>query len=312
MITITNDTTTLNGALVELGETMAANLVTMGVTDATASDGLTTLAGNILLVPQGSVTKTLTLTSDKSILSYYDSESATLTATVVDENSVPVEGETVEFFKGSTSLGTSVSDSSGLAVKSYGSTGAGDFSFTAVIGQVTSNSVSIEDCYYYAPTETSVTRSGTSIYDYWNNGRFSNLPSTYTVEFDMKTSTAPVNNGEHRIYWCPTSQWTGTSTQPRNAVFVGYAYQSGMKFNFGKRLNGTTSAITNPSTTTNNWDSIKIAKVNSSGRCDFYLNGTYRDYYTLDGMDNYSEFAITYFIWSDTTFSVKNIKIKAL
>ena len=48
-----NDTTTLNGALSELGEVMAANLVTKGVTGATASDGLTTLAGKILNVPTG-------------------------------------------------------------------------------------------------------------------------------------------------------------------------------------------------------------------------------------------------------------------
>lgn len=50
---ISNDTSTLNGALSQLGETIAANLVTKGVTGATASDGLTTLAGKILNVPSG-------------------------------------------------------------------------------------------------------------------------------------------------------------------------------------------------------------------------------------------------------------------
>ena len=42
------DTNTLNGALEQLGITMAENLVTMGVLDADPSDGLTTLAGKIL------------------------------------------------------------------------------------------------------------------------------------------------------------------------------------------------------------------------------------------------------------------------
>lgn len=50
---MSNDTTTLNGSLQQLGETMAANLVTKGVTGASASDGLTTLAGKILNVPSG-------------------------------------------------------------------------------------------------------------------------------------------------------------------------------------------------------------------------------------------------------------------
>ena len=49
---MTNDTSTLNGALMELGETMAANLTSKGVT-ASASDGLTTLAGKILDIQTG-------------------------------------------------------------------------------------------------------------------------------------------------------------------------------------------------------------------------------------------------------------------
>lgn len=48
-----NDTSTLNGALTELGEKMATNLATKGVT-ANASDGLTTLAGKILSIQTGS------------------------------------------------------------------------------------------------------------------------------------------------------------------------------------------------------------------------------------------------------------------
>ena len=49
---MTNDTSTLNGALQELGETMADNLTAQGVT-ASASDGLTTLANKVLTVGGG-------------------------------------------------------------------------------------------------------------------------------------------------------------------------------------------------------------------------------------------------------------------
>ena len=55
---MTNDTTTLNGALSELGETMAANITTKGVS-ASASDGLTTLAGKILQITGGGGSTTL-------------------------------------------------------------------------------------------------------------------------------------------------------------------------------------------------------------------------------------------------------------
>ena len=49
---MSNDTTTLDGALSQLGETMATNLTAKGVT-ASASDGLTTLAGKIANIPTG-------------------------------------------------------------------------------------------------------------------------------------------------------------------------------------------------------------------------------------------------------------------
>ena len=53
MIIITNDTNTLNGALMELGSLMAENLTTQGLIGVSASDGLTTLANDILLIQGG-------------------------------------------------------------------------------------------------------------------------------------------------------------------------------------------------------------------------------------------------------------------
>ena len=91
----------------------------------------------------------ISLTADKSILSYADSESATLSATVLDQSSQPMSGVTVEFFNGSTSMGTADTNSSGVATKSYSSTGAGDISLTAEAGTFVSETYSIEDCYFY-------------------------------------------------------------------------------------------------------------------------------------------------------------------
>ena len=252
----------------------------------------------------------VSLVSNKSILSAYDSESTTLTATVLDSNEDGVEGVEVSFIKNGVSIGTAITNANGVATKTYSANGDGDITFSANCTGVSSQSISVEDCIYWNPDETSVTRSGTTIYGYWNSGRFSNLPSTYYVEFDMKSSTAPSSNSEQRIFWCPTSQWADTGSQPSNALLVGYAYKSGMKIEYGKRLSGTTSSTINISASANNWDTIKIEKVNTSGRCDFYINGTYRDYYTFTNMDSYSEFAITYIMWSNTTFSITNIKIK--
>ena len=52
VIRITNDTSTLNGSLAQLGETLASNITAKGVS-ASASDGLTTLANKVLQISGG-------------------------------------------------------------------------------------------------------------------------------------------------------------------------------------------------------------------------------------------------------------------
>lgn len=100
----------------------------------------------------------ITLTSDKNILSYADSDTCTLTAQLTDDGSpVSVSGVTVEFFNGSTSLGTADTNSSGIATKTYASAGSGDISVSAEVDDITSNSVSIEDCIRYDNATTDKT-----------------------------------------------------------------------------------------------------------------------------------------------------------
>jgi protocatechuate 3,4-dioxygenase beta subunit len=80
----------------------------------------------------------VSLSADKSILSYADSQSATLSATVLDDNDDPMEGVSVEVFNGSSSMGTATTNSSGIATKSYASAGVGDVTFTASVGTISS------------------------------------------------------------------------------------------------------------------------------------------------------------------------------
>ena len=147
------DTSTLNGALEQLGITMADNLVTMGVSDADPSDGLTTLAGKILEiapVPPTPTPASIDLTGTKSILSYADSESCVLTATVLDSSDNPVEGVTVNLYNGSTLWDTLTTDSSGECSKTYSSAGSGDITFTAEVdGTLLTKTYAIQDCQYW-------------------------------------------------------------------------------------------------------------------------------------------------------------------
>jgi len=171
---LTNDTTTLNGALTELGETMADNLVTQGVTDATASDGLTTLAGKILEITGGgglSLTITLALSSSSNSINL--GQSVTLTATLTasyDGTNVDLtgylEGATITFKDGATTIGTDTTSSTGVATYTYTPLSAGTCSLTASFASTdgfddaTSSTVSVT--VIQAITVDSITVTGSS------------------------------------------------------------------------------------------------------------------------------------------------------
>lgn len=138
---MTNDTTTLNGALAELGELMASNLVTKGVSNADASDGLTTLANKILLVSGGGSGVSLTIDVDLALssnsISYGQSVNliATLTASYdgasVDLSGV-LQGATITFKNGNVTIGTATTNSNGVATYSnYTPSSAGTLSISA-------------------------------------------------------------------------------------------------------------------------------------------------------------------------------------
>ncbi len=161
------DTNTLNGALEQLGITMADNLNTMGVSDADPSDGLTTLAGKILDIGPTPPTPTpasldLSLTAGKQILSYADrasgNEYATLSALVLDENDDPLPGVSVSIYKDNVLWYTAETGAGGTISKTYDSEGVGDVSFHAVCGSFVTETYTVEDCWKYF-TESSASIS---------------------------------------------------------------------------------------------------------------------------------------------------------
>lgn len=141
---MTNDTSTLNGALSELGETMADNLVSMGVTGASASDGLTTLANKILnIAPSvGGITPvtSIDLSANPSTVSVGGSVilSAMVNADYDDTSLTDVDlkgylqGATITWKEGNTVLGTSVSDTNGVATYTVSNITNGEHTYTAI------------------------------------------------------------------------------------------------------------------------------------------------------------------------------------
>lgn len=103
-----NDVNTLNGALQELGETLAANLEEKGVS-ASASDGLTTLANKVLDIQTGGSCYHLAL-SDNTITT---TGTFTITATL-QQNYEPLPNVVVSFTGGASTV-TATTDANGVA-----------------------------------------------------------------------------------------------------------------------------------------------------------------------------------------------------
>ena len=162
---------------------------------------VTSSTGSIVVsdVPPVPVVTSVSLTGDKSILSYADSESATLSATVLDSNDDPMEGVTVTFYNGSTSMGTADTNSSGIATKTYASTGAGDLSFTATVGTISSETYSLQDCLYWNDGSSVGSLEVGSNVSCTSNGSYITITTSTSSEKDVKLPVALTGDWEYDV-----------------------------------------------------------------------------------------------------------------
>ena len=194
--------TTTNGAFSKTISNLGVGSYTFKATYDGDSTHTSVTSSNVNITVNA-VVSSISLTSDKSILSYSDSETATLSATVLDSSNNPLSGVTVTFYNGSTSMGTSNTNSNGVATKQYASSNSGDVSFTAEVGSVTSTSTTISDIYWYSSDGTKLT--GT--YSTGSDGSYSYVTS---LGDNLGFPTPPTSNFE---FSCKAYRPTTTSTR---------------------------------------------------------------------------------------------------
>ena len=241
-LTVTNCTFTSNGsydvANIEIGTTILhCNTYTSGTAK---------LAG----CTEGScpATLTTTLTSSKTTMS--TSDTATLTATVLD-NTTAISGITVTFKEGTTTLGTGITNSSGVATYSYTPSSAGSKVITAtttatsIYPSSTSSSVTITvvAAYIYVSTtgndanngltqDTAVATLSKAVELVASDGTIEILNGTYTLTSNVIISKAcilkgqsesgVIINGNNKQYYI---QYDGTGTLTvTNCTFISNKY----------------------------------------------------------------------------------------
>ena len=247
----------------------------------------------------------LILQADKSILSHYDNDNCTLTATLYDNNNTPMEGLMVVFKNGDIVLDTITTNSNGVAEYTYNSQGVGDVTITAECINLQETFV-VEDCSYYNTNEVSrTTTNGSTIYD---NNLAIELPTNCEISFDFWSNN--LDAGEHRFFLLPKSQFSTGTTQPQFGLFADQ--KGGDIGSLGKRENNSTNATyANFQLNGRTWHTVKWVKNSTS--VDFYIDTTLKGNQTLSWLDSYSDWCFSMIRWSSRgTSTMKNVKIKPL
>ena len=254
------------------------------------------------------VVTSISLSISKSILSKYDSESSLLTAIVRDQFNKPVPNQTVTFKRGTDTLSSVTTGSTGEATYNYVSTGGGDTSITANTGTL-SKEVIIEDCIYFSPEERIFTKDSAT-YIPFDNNLILELPSKYEWSVDLKQTGAAYDE-EYRMYLAPSEkveQSLISEAQPNPSIMVGYSYVDAQ---WGTRTTSSNVSGTPVSGLSGKYHSFKITRENESFNC--IIDGKNVSTKTFPNLHNgYSQFKFLMVIWGKGSMGVKNLKIKAL
>lgn len=251
----------------------------------------------------------LVLEADKSILSHYDDDNCTLTATLYDNNNTPMEGLGVVFKTGNIVLATITTDSGGVAEYTYNSQGVGDVTITAECMNLL-ETYELHDIYFYRGQEYSFTKSsGNVLNQAFDSNIALTLPSNCEINFEIY-STGGTLDKEHRLYIQPNSQYV-VDTQPSKGLLVQNTGPSGINGQFGYR-DSTTKTIGGGFSgfSINEYHTVKFVRNGTTVTC--YFNDALKGAGTINFLDDYTDWNFYFYVWTDGTMKIRNIKIKLL
>ena len=295
----------LNSSLQTLGQLMATNLQSKGVT-ANASDGLTTLANKILQVGPTPIGPNLELTSDKNILSFYDDEHCVLTATLLDSNGNGVSGEEIVFKANGELLGTVITGDNGVSQYTYQSNGVGDVTITVECMDL-QETCSIEDCII---ANVNASYTGTSTNDTVYSLGYDEIADLSSIDFEFSFKFHQTKYGCD-VCLGASSEFSVSPIKSNYRIFIGnsgggntrYGYRTTSTFNEG----GSTSGEVSLNTTHN----MKIVKKSTTFK--YYLNDKELGLTIIPNFwDDYHMFGVHTVQWNTGTTTISDLKIKQI
>ena len=299
------DEMSLNSSLQTLGQLMATNLQSKGVT-ANASDGLTTLANKILQVGPTPIGYNLELTSDKNTLSFYDHEYCVLTATLLDSNGNGVSGEEIVFKANGGLLNTVITGDNGVATVSYNSQGVGDVTITAECMNLV-QTYSLEDCII---ANVNASYTGTSTNDTVYSLGYDEIADLSSIDFEFSFKFHQTSYGCD-VCLGASSEFTVSPIKSNYRIFIGNSGSG--KTRYGYRTTSTVNAggSTSGEVSLNTTHNMKIVKEGTLFK--YYLNDRLLGSKTITGFwVNYHMFGVHTVQWNRGTTTISDLKIKQI
>lgn len=256
--------------------------------------------------PSTPVVSKILLTTDKSVLSHYDNESCTLTATLLDSNGNGVSGEEIVFKANGGVLGTVITGDNGVAQFTYQSTGVGDVTIT-VECMALQETCSIEDC-IIANVNASYTGTSTSdtVYSlgYDEIADLSNVDFEFSFKFHQTSYGCDVCLGA-------SSEFTVSPPKSNYRIFIGNSGNGNTRY--GYRIIATVSegGSTSGEVSLNTTHNMKIVKEGTLFK--YYLNDRLLGSKTIAGFwADYHMFGVHTVQWNRGTTTISDLKIKQI
>lgn len=285
---------------------LADNLKSMGVSSVDETDGLTTLINAVLNIEPSIGGLELVLEADKSILSYYDNESCTLTATLLDSNGNGVSGEEIVFKANGGVLGTAITNNDGVAQYTYQSTGVGDVTITAE-GMNLTKTLGIEDCIL---ANVNASYTGTSTSDTVYSLGYDEIADLSSIDFEFSFKFHQTRYGCD-VCLGASSEFSVSPIKSNYRVYIGnsgngntrYGYRTTSTINAG----GSTSGEVSLNTTHN----MKIVKEGNNFK--YYFNDSLLGSKILPVFwTDYHMFGVHTVQWNRGTTTISDLKIKKI
>ena len=295
----------LNSSLQTLGQLMATNLQSKGVT-ANASDGLTTLANKILQVESTPIGDNLKLTSDKNILSFYNHEYCVLTATLLDNNGNGVSGEEIVFKANGGVLGTITTGDNGVAQYTYQSTGVGDVTITAE-GMNLTKTLGIEDCII---ANVNASYTGTSISDKVYSLGYDEITDLSNIDFEFSFKFHQTSYGCD-VCLGASSEFSVSQIKSNYRIFIGNSGNGNTRYGYRTTSTVNTGGSTSGEVSLNTTHNMKIVKEGTL--FNYYLNDRLLGSKTITGFwADYHMFGVHTVQWNRGTTTISDLKIKQI